>query len=172
MSATSSLLQTFFDDVNPLHVETSPPISKDWRVLDAFAWYERVSENYTPSRYNNRATNAQWSLLLEDAMGDEGGMTIPNNQYIERFNRAQQDLLSNPHFASQAGDIRSVLDVLSQGDKPSRKNFFTYWDGAYRVYGVRSGFEEGRTRWTIKADRDSDDDGSIYASDSSDNDSD
>ncbi|TYJ52076.1 hypothetical protein B9479_007333 [Cryptococcus floricola] len=181
MSATSTLLQAFFDDVNHSQVETSPPISKDWRVLEAYGWNKRVSKNFTPSRYDHRihrvegmkdavAINAQWSLLLEDATGDEGGMSIPNDQSIERFNRAQQDLLSNPHFASQAGDIRSVLDVLSQGDKPSRKNFFTYWDGSYRVYGVRSGFKEGqqdsnRTRWTIQADKDSDDDGSIYSSD-------
>ncbi|ODN94330.1 hypothetical protein L198_05187 [Cryptococcus wingfieldii CBS 7118] len=89
--------------------------------------------------------NLEWKVLLEEASeGDDGATSQHDSASINEFNETKQHLLSSPSFASREGEIRNVLDVLSQGDQPSVKNFFTFCDGEYRIYGGRSGFGDGQ----------------------------
>ncbi|ODN88847.1 hypothetical protein L198_06649 [Cryptococcus wingfieldii CBS 7118] len=157
-------LKTFFSGSS---LETSPPESKDWNVLQVYGW-DRVDSTarfdaFDPaSRLGSRKAtlvkNDEWRILLEDATGNAGATTAPNSASIDEFNETKQHVLSDPTFASRVTDLRNVIDVLSQGDNPSAKNGFTYWDGEYRVDGLRSGFQDGqqqgdRTQWTIRAKR-------------------
>ncbi|ODN77218.1 hypothetical protein L202_05737 [Cryptococcus amylolentus CBS 6039] len=157
-------LKTFFSGPSS---ETSPPQSKDWNVLEVDGWdmvdstarYDVFDpESRLESRKETFIQNDEWRILLEDATGNAGVTTAPNTASIDEFNKTKQHMLSDPKFASRVTNLRNVIDVLSQGDNPSVKNGFTYWDGEYRMDGVRSGSQDGqqegdRMKWTIRATR-------------------
>ncbi|ODO09729.1 hypothetical protein I350_01945 [Cryptococcus amylolentus CBS 6273] len=158
--------------------KTTPPTRKDWKVLeisgkDMYTPIDRGVGRFAPSSNapdtDDVLTNVEWKVLLEEApTGDDGVTSRPHSASIKEFNETKQHLLSSPSFASRVGEIRNMLDVLSQGDEPSFKNFFTFWDGEYRIYGARSGFGDGQrgdgngdgedvddepTRWIVTASK-------------------
>ncbi|TYJ51577.1 hypothetical protein B9479_007847 [Cryptococcus floricola] len=103
--------------------KTTPLTRKDWKILEA-------SGKDSAANTDGVLTNVQWKVLLEEASeGDEGATSQPDSASVNESNEMQQHLLSSAPFASRVGEIRkirNVLDVLSQGDQPSVKDFFHF----------------------------------------------